>query len=695
VTNPQQQITITHNGSDYILDTLSFDVVLTENAASICEISVDDNKSKNFLAKCDLTDNLKVEFRYADETSSWTQLFGGWIADLEPSLSQTGELLKVTGICYGQALINMNVKQQYGNQSANPTLNTIKEVLTDTSLGIIPKYVNKVMASTTDSGYSINTTKVADLSSDFKYLAFPCKPAIRCLEDMIDLIRAANIPNAGAHFIIVPSGTTPYLCLATVGNHENPPSDVWPTYWNTTQTASTLEVGDKNVLSTFKKKRSEANYVLYCGALRKPGSGDWAENNAASWASDIIGFSGDCTITNDGPYTSTLTSDAASGQKVVNVSDASSFSVNDLVYLKDNLGGNESHIIDSITVNALTMVNNLVATYHVADNAQVVEDNVRLGNYSIKSYCDDIGESVNAYYPSSKNLNLNVTAIGSQNSIPSIDFDIRLDENCDRVNHLQISLWKWTDATHHGYFYRDISNVVSAVDKYFSVSLPIGPYYKRAKNWDGIEWATGFLGANLGDWSKIDLILLDCWATVGTHARMWIDGLSVNGQIIRVAYDSSKYASQKCKMRFIKDDVPKDDSLVASDDTGEMAQFAKAELYRAVTEPTTGQIVILMKPTMKAGQLVHMHFGEYSTGNFRIDKNMRITTVRHHLGKDGAFSYLDLTDDVLNSRAVGPSDAYAAIMKAVAPGFQDRARSSLITGDMDVTLPILAKEYST
>jgi len=288
---PDRKITVTHAATDYELkdQTFTFDVTLRENAASDVKLSVNDYESITYLGKCDIGDNLKVEFKYADKTgATWTQLFGGWIGPLEPQVSAS-EIIRLTALGYGQALANMRVWQQYGNQSAHSTLNKIQEVLTDATYGIIPKYVNKVMASATNSGYSINTTKVADLASDFRYLYYPGKPASKCLADMLDLLLAAN--GQGGHWTVVPDGTTAYLCLATVPdpdnghNHENPPADVWPNYWNSTRAASTIEVKKDMILSTFRKQPRDANYILYHGKFRRPANGDiWTNNNATQWA---------------------------------------------------------------------------------------------------------------------------------------------------------------------------------------------------------------------------------------------------------------------------------------------------------------------------------------------------------------------------------------------------------------------------
>jgi len=614
---PQHKITVTHSGADYSLETenKSFDVVLRENAASNLVMVVNDYKSKSFLGKCDVGDNVKVEFRYKDQTNSYTQLFGGWIRDAQPHLDlQQGELLTVNALGYGSALVNMKVREQYGSQSENSSLNTISEVLTDATYGIIPKYVNKVMGSATDSGYSIDTTKVADLTSDFRYLFFVGKPATKCLVDMLDLMSAANVPNAGAHWTVVPSGTTAYLCLATIGAHENPPADVWPTWWNTDQAGSTIEVAKDMVVQDFIKKRSEANYILTVGDFRRPVRGDnWTENSSASWGDD----------------TSAVSSDE-----------------------------------------------NGAGLY-------------KIGSYSIKGSIASDLDIGGIYYPSSANMSLDTTKLGTERVIPHLRFYIRRNSAVHMSPGPFLELGTGAVADDH-YYHKYLTDVLADADKWYHVSWPIGQYYDLDQTDAEFQWGV----SNSPSWADIDYIEFFFKCT-GSNAAIYVDGLNIVGVVTRAAYDSGLYPTQKCKMKFYRDNVPKDDSLVASDDTGQLAQFLKADLYRSVPEPIVGQIVIPMQPTIKAGQPAHIHGCKKSDGTFRVDKNMRFTQVRHHFGEDAALSYLTLTDDVKNSRPRQLRDQYNKLLEALAPGFQDRGRASLIAGDIDVEQDILAKSYST
>jgi len=529
--------------------------------------------------------------------------------------------VRVTALGYGVALANMLVRQEYGAQSEHSTLDTIKEVLTDATYGIIDKYVEKVMATATNSGYTINTTKVATISGTLNYLWFPCKPAIKCMEDMIELVRAAKTPNAGCHWIIVPSSTTAYLCVATVGNHENPPADVWPTWFNTDQAGSTIEVKKDMIVSSFEQKRSRANYVLFVGSWRRPASGDtWTENNSADWA--------------------------------------------------------------------------VTAFAHVTDEAGA--GLYKIGSKSIKGQLDVMGEEGVIYYPDTYDLNLDISNIGTKKVIPRIGFYIRCNSAITgSLGELRLGTG---DPANDDYFSQELDDELVA-DTFVHAQFPIGQHYDLDQTSEK-EWTI----SNNADWADIDWI--GFYMLAGNHNAFWyVDGLHFSGVVTRAAYDLTKIGTQKCKMLFVHDDIPKDDTLRAAGDSGQIAQFCKAELFRAASDPIIGQIKIPMKETIKAGQLAHIHACKQSdsgtcavcgeSGTFRIAKDMRIMNVRHHFGDDGALSYLSLTDDVKSSHPLQLASDYNTIIKAVAPGFQDRVRGSIVAADIDFNQTILGKDYST
>lgn len=635
---PKQKIVVTHSGTDYELqgESLTTDVLQVENGVWQAIVQANDYKGATFLNKADHDDVVKI---YMDYTGSWNQqVFGGWINKLTPSLtSEMGETVYIEARGYGLAFLAMRVAEEYGTQSRNPTKNTINEVLTDASVGIIPKWVHKVLNTATDSGYSIDTSKLVAIDSDFRFFYWPYTPVLKAMDDMLDYIRARNAekPEAGVHWIIYPDGTTAYLCLATIGSHENPPADIWPTryaeleltqytdktsceaaghYWANSKCWGAIEVKKDMIVSAFVKNPHEGNYVLYHGKLKKPSDEIWTENKASSWG------------TNDAP------------------------------------------------------------------NITLLDDNTdyKVGSYSLQATLAQLRQPSNRwYYPSGQNLALDVTKMGGEYNIPTINFYAMYPS----ANPISSEWWIFLQTSSGNEFKYDLYSLLTA-DKWRPVSLPIGLYANQAEASDMVWKENG-----TGDWTNINSIEFGAKVGAGTTAHCHIDGLQFFGWVLRGARDDTKIGTQKAEILLRTDDVGKDDTLTSgtpgTTDVGTMGRLAKAELYRAIGTPITGQIVIPGKETILPGQLCHIHFGKKSDGSFNIDTDMRVLTHRLHFGIDGFKSFLTLTDDILNSRARNPTDRYNVLLKAVAPGFQDRERGSQKAREIDITQVILSENYST
>ena len=607
---PKIQVTCTHNAADYQLESFcqNTQVILIENGVNQAIFNMADTKGETFLNKCDINDAIAVDFKFLDVNNSWTRKFYGRVSDLTPGLTKEGETVTVHARGAEESLLAMPVGEQYGNQSANPTLNKIYEVLTDANHGIVPKWVLKVLDSATNSGYSLDTTKVADLDSDFQYLYWAYKPAINCLDDMMDLISAANAPNAGAHWIATYSGTTTYLCVATVGSHENPPADVWPTYWNTHPTRSTIEVAKDMIISSFTKQRARANYILYYGELRKPGDADfWTENQSGLWWKESGSFT------------------------------------------DDNGAGN-----------------------------------YKVGSYSLKATSAD-PSNIYIAYPSAENAAWDMTKWGGMYNIPTLNFWFKRDSNT--VGALTVFLITKDALGAYAGAYQVNITTTAGVWRHFS--LQVGPYAYLG------ELTTNWSEVDSPSWADIDSIRFFQNPDSDKTGSIWIDGLNFSGWVLRGARDDTKIGTQRAVVEVIVDNVAKDDSGNASDDTYVMGSLAKAELYRKITTPTIGEICIPAQVGILPGQLAHIHFGKKSDDSFNIDKNMRVTQAIHQFGLGGYVNYLSLTDDVLNSRPMEPHKGYNLLLQATNPNFQNRERASQKIREIDITQDILSKNYAT
>jgi len=187
----------------------------------------------------------------------------------------------ITAICdgagYGFAETLCN--QEYGSQSNNPTLDTLKEILTDATYGLVPKYVNCVLNGPA-SGYTYTTTAVDDITGTIRYLYFPYKPNSKALCDICNLSQAIKGTNAGPHWIVTPDKK---LIVTTVGNHSAAAIAAgYTTYYAGSQANATLTQGSDFLGGSFENQSTQANYILYHSNWLWSGNGDLAENETVS-----------------------------------------------------------------------------------------------------------------------------------------------------------------------------------------------------------------------------------------------------------------------------------------------------------------------------------------------------------------------------------------------------------------------------
>ena len=223
--------------------------------------------------------NTPTDISVRDEAvgGAYTTIFSGKV--LYPTFSFDGSTATVNLKCVGQGygLNAMSCAEEYGQQSRNPTLDSLQEILTDASFGMIPKWVNKYKATAYDSGYNLDTTYVEDLSGTIPFINFPWKPAAKGIDDLCDLNTALIAPSAGAQWIVDNFG---YLRVKQIGVTQTG----WTKYYGNSQANATLVNGEDFFDGNFQSLNKEANVILYYGVWRRPSSGDaWTENSASQW----------------------------------------------------------------------------------------------------------------------------------------------------------------------------------------------------------------------------------------------------------------------------------------------------------------------------------------------------------------------------------------------------------------------------
>jgi len=304
-TKPIRRYIITHSAVDYDVEdyTRACTATLRENAVNTAQLSLPDRYADFYSNKIDSNDRLRIYWDYLGRggaTDPPTNLvFDGYIDDAQPTLDKEGMFLNVIARGVGRSLLMSSCGEEYGSESHHDDLDTLKEIITDATDGIVPNWVNLIpWSGDTTSGYGLGlsfggTEYVAAIAGAIPYVYFPFEPAKKCLDDLMDILQAIKGAAAGPHYIVTP---TNYLCVATVGNHEADPANLWPTWWNTDQTGSTLVQGVDFLTHNLTKRAAEANYVLYHAHFRKPTNeqyteeGDASNNGADLWVKDAASW---------------------------------------------------------------------------------------------------------------------------------------------------------------------------------------------------------------------------------------------------------------------------------------------------------------------------------------------------------------------------------------------------------------------
>ena len=596
---PQIQTTVTHSAVDRVIDTLSAKIIRIENGFDTATIVFSNSLGIGSFYYSDYVaagDAIKVEIKDSSE-AAWTTVFNGIIKIPLPSLSMNGNFLTVkcegTGYGFGATVC----AQEYGSTSRNPSLDTISEILTDATNGILPKWVNKILGSATDSGFAYTNT-VENIAGTIPFISFPYKPNHKAIDDVCDILTALKAGAAGPHWIVT---TGSKFLLTTIANHSaGIIAEGWNTYYGGSIVAATLVEGEDFIEHSFQKLSPEANYIIYYGNWSRPANCDaWTENNSGSWAA----------------------------------------------------------------------------------TACAIADESGAGNYRVNSTSIKItpNHAVNpwaAAYPSTMNWSYDFSSFREYN-VPTFNFWIKRGATAD----MDVRLCTNGGGT---FDYTLQPGPLAAAATWYHINLPVGNYYKTA----GSEIWTD----SGGDWSDIDFVAFLGSAANGIN--VYVDGMHFGGAAVcRVAKNSTSITANKLKVKVITDNIGKDDSLVATDATGTMAQMAYAELLKAQTTPTIGTFQTSMIKDLLPGQLLHIHAQKRADGTFVIDMDMRVLELEHQISDQGFKTQVTVSSDVTNSSARSRYNDWNTIFQSVRPEFQDRQAASIKAGGMDIRITKLEKDY--
>ena len=279
--SPIAEAVVTHNGEAFTFDAHYQAMIVRrrENGFDTGTIILEDTQSRNYSSKVDADDTVTINQKDRGDPT-WATPLSGIIRRVDPLRTEEGNFLKIECDGAGWGVDAMSCADEYGSDSANSGLDTVKEMIDDNGNGIIDAWTNEIFNTAVNSGHSY-TTAIEAIAGNISYIYFPYKPCGKSINDVCDIVQAIKGTNAGPHWIV---DTSDRFLLTTVGAHsvagENP-AQYWHTYW---RAGTTLTEGVDFKEFRFQKLAKAANYVLYHGKFRRPIDGDvWTEGNHAQW----------------------------------------------------------------------------------------------------------------------------------------------------------------------------------------------------------------------------------------------------------------------------------------------------------------------------------------------------------------------------------------------------------------------------
>jgi hypothetical protein len=290
------------------------------------------------------------------------------------------------------------------------------------------------------------------------------------------------------------------------------------------------------------------------------------------------------------------------------------------------------------------------------------------------------------YYPSTKDAAWDFEKIGSEESIPHVNFYFYASSSpLIPVATTWIELFTTDEAVN--YFYSPFATNAT-LDTWTHCSIPVGPYWKSAEYNTLFNWQSA--GAPL--WSNISGISFYT-AFAPANALLYIDDLHITGKVARQAYVSDNITANKEYQKSLISRYAMDDSCVAAVDTGDAARTAKAELLRRIRNPVTYRFTVSLKPGMLAGQKVYIKAGKKRDGTFVIDKAVRMMEIEHVLNKNSGTSTITATDDLYNTRPISSVDKFALSQEFTLLN-NSEAQNIRAGSEVDLRIALLKKNYT-
>lgn len=509
---------------------------------------------------------------------------------------------------------------------------TIRNILANTNLGIIPRYVEKILDTNDSSQYTIGTDYIANDTSEYDYINFPYQDAFMCLQDLIRLGTAMNYLDnpsnwRGLHWMIDIDSN---LLVAPVGDHNVSGIDDNYTIedlWTTRPLGNTpLVVRQDMIRQSFKTEVPVANHILVAGKFIFPQDELWTETDISGWKGYYKTGGSPPWIEDDRITISLDSTTYIVGHKSLD--------------LALGVAGGYGMFIHPLNVN--------FSTISTKDILAKLLFYFMMGGY--------VGALEIRFFEASNATTPNWDKWFSHSISPIQDI--------------------WTK------FDLDITNLATNNSEWIN---------NGNANWDNIRFiAIHFADSGTGT----SHCHLDSLEIVGNVIRGVYTGDC--GQSSKENCTIGCIKHYGCRFLTIKDSIANTDTLDANDTNSSLTKLAIYELLRNRVIRTSGVIEIPINPILKAGQIVHVHSRPYSNGTYAIDKDFRITECKHEFSRRIASTTLQLLDDLYNAIPINTFDPYSTVMRVINPDFQTRVLGSLKIsgGDFNSKMIPISKAYN-
>ena len=622
------------------------------------------------------------------------------ISDFKTFLSQLAVSIR-GGIMVEESSEYLQVCEAYvivsGTAWNSGGLFTLREILTDVDNGIVPKYIEKILNTDNNSGYSLNTDYIYNDTLEYAYLNFPYQDAFMCLQDIIRLgcsMHYIDNPSdwgnpsgihTGLHWIIQYDKDLDehLLLIASVGNHNVTGLDENYTIedkWSTRPIDNpTIVVRQDIVTQSFKTELPIANYVLVAGKYIRPVNELWTES--------INGWEAYSNPSDKAHVGLSAYHEAGSTSLKMLI---------DLTYPTGTIGWFIHPIADDkIDFTDLVSKNSNVNIHFKFNNGGYTGNHCFLLMTDINNYLkyDLTGLEQDKF----NEFNIEITS----EFIKIILNEEELPEGWTEIGNFEI-----TNVNYIGFKFREIaSTTVQCLvdDFYIEGNIIRGIYDQDSIDTYGCRFLTIKDSMASTDTLSTDdytspLAQLAIYELLRNRVVRTTGQISIPlnpdikaGQLIHIHACATKGVQMTFHSEGYIECIPSDIGKMLINTYTEK-EYSELISYNnnnrtwiiAYNESISGGSWIAVVDGNGAGQLdgnANVMFDPI----YNIDKDFRITEVRHDFTIQGAFTLLTLTDDLYNSIPINSIDPYSQVMRAINPDYQTRTYASLKISDGDFT----------